>query len=337
MNYELSAKILQEIQKASKILINCHRNPDPDSVGSALALYRVLSSYDKEVKIICPTKILENMRFLDCFEKIETVKFGKFDFGKYDLFFTLDSGDWNMASGDGEGSKPDIRIVNIDHHETNTNYGNINLVGKTASSCAEILYNIFMDWDFEIKPGMEYPGIAEALLCGIIGDTGAFQFNNAGRGTFEAVLDLMKIADKDKIIFNLFQNLDLDLLRFWGEVLKLLKIERNGNFVWAAIPYKVYEEYGKPVEGKETAASNFLSIVDSTDFGILMVETEENNLSISFRSRTGFDVSEVAKKLGGGGHVMAAGASLKGLPFNQSVEKVLNIAGKYANKNEKEI
>ncbi|MDP3994318.1 MAG: bifunctional oligoribonuclease/PAP phosphatase NrnA [bacterium] len=333
MNYKLSNKILEEINKAQRILINCHRNPDPDSVGSALALYQVLSSYGKDVKIISPTNILKNIRFLDCFEIIQTVKFDKYDFSKHDLFITLDSGDWNMASGDGEGSKPDIKIINIDHHETNTNYGNINLVEKTASSCAEVLYNLFSDWGFVIKPGMKYPGIAEALLCGIISDTGTFQFNNADRGTFEAALNLMEIADKNKIVFNLFQNMDLNLLRFWGEVLKLLKIEKDGNFVWAAIPYKVYEKYGKPAEGKETAAGNFLSIVGGSDFGILMVETEENSLSISFRSRTGFDVSEVAKKLGGGGHIMAAGASLKGYPFDQSVEKVLNIAGKHAKRN----
>ncbi|HCC09048.1 TPA: phosphoesterase, partial [Candidatus Woesebacteria bacterium] len=70
-----------------------------------------------------------------------------------------------------------------------------------------------------------------------------------------------------------------------------------------------------------------------TEFGIIMIETSENILSVSFRSRTGFDVSKVANEVGGGGHKAAAGARIEGLPFQEAVNKVLTVARKYVQKN----
>ena len=80
----------------------------------------------------------------------------------------------------------------------------------------------------------------------------------------------------------------------------------------------------------ESSANLFGEIVADTDFGMIMTEQEKNILSVSFRSRIGFDTSAIAKELGGGGHVYASGAKVEGLSFSKAVEKVLQTARKYA-------
>src|SRR3989344_8203976 len=128
MYHELSTKILEEVKKANKSLINCHRNPDPDSIGSALALKVVLQKIGKEAKIICPTKLDKGVSFLKGFDEIEVVDFSKFDFKKYGLFITLDSSTWDMVTGAKNTSRPKgIKIITIDHHFTNDSFGDINL------------------------------------------------------------------------------------------------------------------------------------------------------------------------------------------------------------------
>src|SRR3990170_7877078 len=198
MNYKESRLILEEIKKAKRILLSCHRNPDPDSIGSALALKDVLESMDRTVDVICPSKKLDqNVTFLKGFSDIKKdVDFGKFNFSKYDLFVVTDSASWDMASSNKSMSMPQIPIVVIDHHHTNERYGRINLVDASASSVGEMLFRIIKDWKFSVNKDT-----AIAILTGIIGDTGVFKYPNTSKRTFQIASDLIKNgADKEVII-----------------------------------------------------------------------------------------------------------------------------------------
>jgi phosphoesterase RecJ-like protein len=330
MNFQESEKILQEIKKADSILINCHRNPDPDSVGSALAMYWELSKLGKKVSIISPTKINYNLEFLPNFKKIQIVDFSTFDFSEHDLFFCLDSSSWDMVLGSNTLEQPKIPVVVIDHHKTKSNYGKINLLKDKIPSTGEMLYLLFSDWKLKLDKTS-----ASCLLCAIIGDTGAFRFPNLNSDvqTLQIAADLIELgANKTEIVQNLFRTTEPVLLRFWGKVLKEMKVDQKARFVWSAISLEEYLSLGKLAIGKETAASQFFQIVSGTDFGLLMVEEEKNTLSISLRSRTGFDTSKIALELGGGGHIYASGAKIQGLPFAEAVQKVLETARKYAKK-----
>ncbi len=328
MNYKESKQILEEIKKAEAILVNCHKNPDPDSFGSALAMYEVLKNMGKEVRVICPTKLDANLMFLEDFKKIEVVDFANFDFSGFNLFIALDTSSYDRVTVSKDIKMPDIPLIVIDHHKTNENFGDINLVDEDISSTGELMYKVFKDWGVEIDKKT-----ATALLTGIIGDTGAFQYPVSGAETFRVAESLMSEgASKDEIIAGIYRSINFKLLKFWGEIIKQMKIDEGGKFVWSAISYEKFVELGSLVNGRETAASQFFQIVDGTDFGIVMVEQEKEKLSLSFRSRTGFDTSKIASVLGGGGHIYASGAKVEGLPFDKAVEKVLQIAREYAKK-----
>jgi len=99
MNYKESKEILDEIKKTKKVLVNCHRGPDSDSVGSALGLSKVIESMGKEVLIICPSEVPVDLKFLPGSEKIKRVDFASFNFSNYGLFIAIDSSDYSMVSG----------------------------------------------------------------------------------------------------------------------------------------------------------------------------------------------------------------------------------------------
>ncbi|MCX6705306.1 MAG: bifunctional oligoribonuclease/PAP phosphatase NrnA, partial [Candidatus Woesebacteria bacterium] len=300
MNYKESAKILKEVDKVKKILINCHRGPDSDSVGSALALSAVLKKFGKDVIIICPSDIPADLSFLNGADSIWRVNFSTFDFSGYDLFFVIDSSTYAMVTGLKDNDKPSINTIVIDHHISNEKFGKINLVDPNRTSTGELLYKVFEDWGVKIDKV-----IAECLLTGIIGDTGSFQYQNVGEGTLRIAASLMDAgADKDKIIYNIYRNIDFKEVKMWGKFIESMKIE--DTFVWSAISLSTYKDFGEYPYAKEDVANLFFPIVKGTDFGIVMVETSEEVLSVSFRSRSGFDVSKIAQEVGGGGHKAAA-------------------------------
>lgn len=322
MNYEKSKKILKKVEKAKKILLNVHRSPDPDTVGCALSMMQVLKNMHKEVKVICPDDVKEEYGFLPGSEKIEKVNFMNFEYKDYDLFIIMDSGSWSLVSKNINTPIFDMDIVCIDHHKTNERFGKINLIEPEISSCAELLYLVFEDWDAKITKD-----IATTLLTGILGDTGVFRYPSVTSQTFRVAEKLMKKgADKNMLIFNIFSSIDMDILKFWAEILKRFKIDKKGKFVWAAIPHSVARKFDDPKGGKETAASAFGQSVAGTDFSIIMVEEREGMLAISLRSRSNFDVSLLAEKLGGGGHKAAAGAKVDGMSFDDAVKHVLTAA-----------
>ncbi|MBL7036490.1 bifunctional oligoribonuclease/PAP phosphatase NrnA [Candidatus Microgenomates bacterium] len=331
MNYKQSKQILEEIEKADKILLNCHRNPDPDSIGSALALRGLLVDMSKQVEVICPSKeLFENVNYLSGFDKIKKdVDFSKFDFTKFDLLITLDSSSWDMVSNKRESSIPKIKTIAIDHHITNTNYADINLVDDQTTSVGQLLYMLIEDWGMEVNKD-----VATCLIAGIVGDTGAFRYPGADENTFRIVSELMKLgADKDMAIQRIYRSEPIELLKFYAKVLSRIQVDKKNRFVWSAIPYEIYSKLDKPSMAKESAASMFAQVIEGTDFGFIALETEPKSLAISLRSRSGFDTSKIALELGGGGHVFASGAKIEGLSFDEAVEKLLSTVRKVVDEN----
>ena len=320
MNYNLSSKIKTEIEKANKILINCHKSPDPDSVGSALAMHHYLKLLGKSPTVVSPDPTPEIVDFLDNIDIVKVVDFSHLDFSYFDLFIVLDSSSFNVVTGTQHINKPKIPMIVIDHHHMNDKFGQINLLDNKASSTGEILYLLFKDWKVNIDKIL-----ATNLLTAIIGDTGAFQYPGASAKTLEISAELIeKGTDKDDIIFNLYKRQPFKRYKLVGEILHNTKLDTKSKFIYSAVDNKTFEKLGADKFARNYAASNLLPMVTESEFGIVMVETQPEKLEVSFRARNGkVDVSSIASSLGGGGHKLAAGATIEGLPFEEAVKKVL--------------
>lgn len=326
MNYKESKKILAEIKKAKRILIGCHKNPDGDTVGCALSLYQVLRNWKIKVQVVSPDKLSQSFDFMPYSEIIEQIDFNNFEFDRYDLFIAVDTPDETYVTGSKRIPLPSIPVIVIDHHKTNPKYGKINLVDGKISSAAEVLFLVFEDWEVKITKE-----IATTLLIGIISDTGVFKYPGVSVQSFDIARKLMdKGANKNEIILNIANSIEFKRLKLWGEIINRMQIDAKNHFAWSAIPLEIYKQFSGAESGRESFASMFGGAIKDTDFSIIITEEYDKSHSISLRSRTDFDVSKIAVALGGGGHKASAGAKIVGLEFEQAVEKVLEIARKFA-------
>jgi phosphoesterase RecJ-like protein len=321
-NYPQSKAIFKKIQDSNNILINVHKNPDCDTVGSATAMYEIVTELGKKATIVCPSEISDSFKFLKHSEKIQKVDFSRFNYCLFDLFLILDTSSYDRVTGSKEIELPDNppKII-IDHHKTNNFQYPLQIVDVTASATAEILYKMIKDSRIKINED-----IATALFSGITGDTVFFKYLKDPKTVFSIAADLLdKGANHKKLVSTFYDNNEFAFTKLLGLFLSEMKLEKTktGAFVWAAISYETYARFGHPQGVRETAADSFFRSIKDTDFGIAMVETKKNELSVSFRSKDKIDVSVFAEKLGGGGHKNAAGCTVKG-EFDESVKKVLN-------------
>lgn len=327
MIYPESQQIIDKINSVNKILLNCHHNPDADSVGSALAMNRYLRSLGKETKILSPSKLSKNLEFLlHHDEVIEEIDFNNFKFDDWELFITNDSSSWSRVSGSHEIEQPDIEFIVIDHHQTNQKYGSINLIIADEAANAQIIYKFMKDLGVETTPEL-----AEPLLAGIIGDTGAFRFPEADEETFRIASELMKYASKNEIIFNLYQSFAESHVKVWKEVMHNLEIDKEKKFVYSFVDNDIMHANNYPDNAKAEISDMIFQSIEGTKFGMVGAQAKEGYMSVSFRARTeDADVAILASQLGGGGHKWAAAARIDEGSFDKNKAKTLKYAREFS-------
>lgn len=324
MNKITAEKIFKEITAAKRILLALHVSPDGDSLASVLAMRLVLRRLKKKVSLISYSAFSPRFTALPGAEEIEIADFAKIDFHRFDLFLSLDTAQETKIT---RSSYPQcfpshFRIINIDHHVTNTRFGQINLVEK-KSSTSEILYQLFHYWQIKIDKKL-----AQLLLLGILTDTGCFQYSETTAETLQAAADLMKKgASLAEIVLLHYRSYDFKTLKYWGRILDNMQLDSSGQFVWSKVSQEEMEELGVTPAEIEGASSLFAPITLGTEFGIIMND-EGNQVRVSLRSRADFDVSQIAVSFGGGGHQQAASFSLA-MPLAEAEKLVLETVRKY--------
>ena len=320
MHFAESKKILERLKDAHSILINVHRNPDLDSVGSTLAFKHILNGLGKNVTIIGPHPVEPSFHFLPGVDKIKTVDFHTFDFMPFDLFLVLDSASAQIVTSDPKLPLPPLPRVVIDHHIGNTIEAHIKLVKEDASATAEIIYYLLRDWKINIPKDL-----ATILFSAICHDTVFFKYSENDNETYPIISDLIRRgADKNAVLFNIYNNLGFEFVKSVASVLS--KMRREKGFVWAALSHEEYKKMGCPVGLREYVSDHFIQSVEDTWFGFVIIEEDPGKLCIGFRSKTGLDISILAKKLGGGGHLYRAGATVYEKDFEKGVKKILHTA-----------
>ncbi|MBI4028837.1 MAG: DHH family phosphoesterase [Candidatus Blackburnbacteria bacterium] len=319
VNYSESVTIKEALESSTKVFLALHINPDGDSVGSNLALSSYLKSLGKTVEIWAADAPPLNLDFLSHFGNITNKDPHEADFEKFDLVVLLDSPEVARITRHEHLGLPTQRVVVIDHHETNTKFGSVNLVDGKASSTGEILYKLFEDWGVAIDSK-----IATDLLTAIAADTGTFRWITSD-STLAAASQLIKYgADLEEVNFNLYNRTPLKEIQYQAEVVRKLKQETSGkyNFVWAATSFPEIKSLG----GTEFAVggSDIAKTIDGVDFALVLREEEKGVMTGSLRSRTQVDVARIASIFGGGGHVAAAGFMMRfSGSFEEKVREVI--------------
>lgn len=332
--YQEVVNILNRIKQAKKILLVLHADPDPDSVGSNLAMYHLLRGLDKEnVAIISSDILSNNLTFLPGTDKIKHEDVAVANLSDFDLFISLDASTPKLLTRKSKGIQfsTDLDIVVIDHHFSNSRFGQVNLIDDKIGSTAELLYNLFIIWKVRVTEN-----IATCLLMGILGDTANFRFGTTA-DTLEAASKLVRLGARIKDInFNLYRRIPIENFHFWGSILGALKIEKVGkhSFGWSSMPYTKVREFDSR-GGRKSAATMFFSSIENTDFGIVLVEEAKGEIKVGMRARTDINVADIAQKFGGGGHKGAAGfrVLLGKENFDDKVQEILDVVKSSLKKN----
>lgn len=309
----IATEIRRAIQSADHILAIVHTGPDGDAVASLTAVSLALSQWDKKVVLLCDDKTPERFHFLPRATQVKRPPYR----GLVDLIIALDCGD-EQRMGQSFAGLPFPRppVINIDHHATNTHFGQINLVVDTAVSTTEILYNLFTDWGLTMTPEL-----ALCLLTGLVTDTMGFRTVGTNAETLHIAAALVAAGADLPLVTTQALNLkEFSTIQLWRSGLNNMQFE--DGLVWTTITHQERKAAGHN-GSSSNGLSNILADVDEAAIGAVIIEMGDGNVRVGLRCRPPYNVGEVAQNLGGGGHPLAAGCTLPG-PLAEAEKIVVN-------------
>ncbi|MBM6828136.1 bifunctional oligoribonuclease/PAP phosphatase NrnA [Anaerotignum lactatifermentans] len=302
-------EILEQIARANTIQIAGHTNPDGDAIGACLAMGAALVAAGKKVTVLLEA-------YAPKYTVIPNGHLVKAAEGPADLFLALDCGDEGRLGQAAEWFHQAAYTINIDHHGSNTRYGQMNYVEGDASSTCEIVYG-FLEGNYEIDRDM-----ASGLYAGLIYDTGGFRHSSTSPETMRIAGELMKKGIPFTEIYNrFFDSRSFSELKIMGQALENAALFFDGKVVCATVTTEeIVRCHGTNKE--LDAIINYLNGVQGTAVACFLYEKTPTEVKASFRGKDGYDVCALAQKFGGGGHVKAAGCTIAA-PIEKAKEMVL--------------
>lgn len=297
-------RIAEEIRSSHRFLIASHENPEGDAIGSIVALGLALKDLGKEVLVLNQDPTPEALSFLPGVEEI--VHRVPAD-GSFDVAFALDCGDKKRLGGEFTKAQKIRKVINIDHHISNSHFGDINLVDPEASATCEIIFDLLRVLSVPVSPG-----IAENIYAGILTDTGSFHYSNTSPKTFAvARMCLLAGVEPWKVAEKVYENQPLPRLRLLSLILKTLEVVEGGRISWVWVTRQMMEETGATKDMTEDFI-NLPRSLKGVEVALLLREVSPVQYRVSLRSRGGVDVARIALAFQGGGHPNAAGCTVEG-------------------------
>ena len=304
--------ILEEIKKANSIVILTHESPDGDAIGSSLGMHMALKSIGKSSDVILK-EFPRTFSFLPGAKEVKEES----DIKNYDLAISVDCADLKrvMANEYFENAK---KTIVIDHHGSNTMYGDINFVNPVSPACCEILAGMFEYFNIDIDTK-----IGSCILTGIITDTGGFKYSSVTPETFEFTAELLRkginVSEIYERVLETRTKANFELIKRSMDRLELLE---NGKVAFTYITKKDEEEVNAEPGDHEGIVEEGRSIEGVEVSVFIRQRDDENAYKISMRSTGNINVSDICYLFGGGGHPKAAGALIQG-NVEQVKEQVL--------------
>ncbi|MEZ4666814.1 MAG: bifunctional oligoribonuclease/PAP phosphatase NrnA [Anaerolineae bacterium] len=296
------AEAAAAVRNAASILVVSHVKPDGDAIGSLLGLGIALREVGKKVDAAVDDGVPDFLGFLP---QSETV-LPDLTNGQWDLMISVDASDAERTGKVGHyGRDHAPKVVNLDHHPTNTEFGDIHLIVPQAVSASEIIY----DWLGKMNITPSQP-VATALLTGLITDTMGFRTSNVVARTLQVAYELTTCgAPYLDIMTRTMVNKPLSHILLWQQALPSLEV-MDGIITSVITPENL-----KQSEIRDMTDGGLVSLLvaaEEISIACVFKVLDANSVEVSFRSKPGFDVGSVAFALGGGGHKPAAGATISG-------------------------
>lgn len=309
MDWERAGQLLAAAQH---IIVLTHIDPDGDAFGSMLGLAAALRDMGKTVATAVDGGLDPAFRFLPGADAVED----QLDGLRADLVIVTDCSDERRIGEVGKAARAlGVPIVNVDHHRTNTYFGDAILVDASTVAASEGV----LDW-LDVLGAHVGPAAAQCLLTGIVTDTLCFRTSNVTERALGKAQRLMQAGGNlGEIVARTVNRTPAPVFMLWRTVMPRVRLE--DHVIWASISQSDFHQVGIHDEDD----GHFVSLLMQVDQAyVACVLTErEGGVDLSIRSVPGFDVSAVALALGGGGHTQAAGATLTGLTLAEAEAQVI--------------
>lgn len=287
------------LQQSDNILLLCHAHPDGDTLGSATALARGLSAMGKKVKVDCGDPIPKDFSFM--FEGLEQAEF------EPELIAAIDVADTKLLGREFEGRYQGGIDLCIDHHGSNLLYADKVCLEAESASTAEMIFQLLKIMNAEITPA-----VASCLFTGVSTDTGCFRFSNTTVRTFEIAAELAKLgADTYNIIQVFFETKTKTFAALERLALDTMRLYFSDRCALMCVTQDMYKKSGSD-ESEVDRLANLPRQIEGVLVGVTMRELKDGSFKASVRTHGDIDASAICKRLGGGGHMGAAGCTLYG-------------------------
>jgi phosphoesterase RecJ-like protein len=312
-------EITKLLEKNNSFLITSHKNIDGDAIGSELALYFILKKLNKKPIILNQDRLPRIYNFLPDSDKVHCLEDNYINIKNIDVGIIVDCSNFERIEETYKIFKNIKNIINIDHHNSNENYGDLNYIDSLASSVGEIIYDLIKFINLDLLDEK----ISTCLYTAIITDTGSFRYSNVSSKTFSVVSDLASQGIKPNLIAdNIYNRNTYSGLKLLGKALLTLEVDESNYVSWLTITRDMLnntEANDEEVEGIIDMART----LENTEVSILFRETKDNKIKVSFRSKGDFNVNKFAGKFNGGGHPNSSGCVCSG-KIAEVKEKILS-------------
>jgi len=300
--------VKEKIEQAKSITILSHLNPDTDTLGTALGIYALLvKDKSKRVEVVNASRELPNyLDFLPNFKKIKH----QMDYAD-SLIISCDCGSVDRLGFDLEGRE----ILNIDHHQSNTMYGVINVIIPEYASASQVAYALFEQlYDIDVDT-------ATCFYAALLSDTRYFTASSVNEEVFRVAKALVNKGVKpDSVAYHFTQRRPLASVRVLEKALGTLALHKEARIATLYVSKETIASTGAKVPDMEGIVDYAKALV-TVEIAIFAMELA-NGIRISLRSK-GADVSRVALAFGGGGHKVAAGFTLTQCDLQESIDTIL--------------
>ena len=293
--------ILEEIKMAEKIVILTHEAPDGDAIGSSLAMKLAIKQLGKESDVIIP----EYSRLFAFLPGADEIK-KESDIHEYDLAIAVDCADLKRLKCGEDYFETSKRKIQIDHHGSNTMFGDLNFVNPVSPACCEILVEMFGYYGIDIDKNL-----GACLVTGIITDTGGFRYSKITAETFEFTAELLQkgvnVSDIYKRVLDTKTKENFELSKL---VINRMELLEEGKVTYTYITQEDTKSIGAEI-GDHEGLVEIGRDIEGVEVSIFIREKEDGSYKASLRSNDYVNVADICLLFGGGGHEKAAGCSIK--------------------------
>jgi bifunctional oligoribonuclease and PAP phosphatase NrnA len=305
MTSDAIQRAVSVLSEADELVLACHIGPDGDALGSMLGLGLAAAAQGKRVAASfgTPFVVPAAYRFLATDLLVPPSQVPP----SPEVMVTFDAGSKDRLGELGSLVKAAKTVVVIDHHVTNTGFGDVNVIDPDAAATAEIVLRILdeLGWPLDVD-------IAFALLTGLVTDTGRFQYSNTTPATLHAAARMVAAGARPEVIGrHVYEETPFGYLHAAGAVLSRAQLDPSRRLVWSSLTLDDLAAAGiSPADTDPLIDA--IRTAEESDVALLVKQVDDHRVKGSLRSRGRVDVGAIAVALGGGGHHNAAGFTFTG-------------------------